>query len=354
MTTIDLRSDTLTHPTPAMRAAMAAAAVGDDVFGEDPTVRRLEAMAADRMGKSGAVFVPSGTMANLVSLLSHCGRGDEVILGDQSHIFVYEQGGSAAVGGIHPRTLPNRPDGTLPLDRLEGAIRTNDPHYPRSRLVALENTHNRCSGEPLTIDYMTRVGALAQRNGLSLHVDGARIFNAATALGCQPAALVSTADSVGFCLSKGLAAPVGSVICGDAPFTDRARRNRKLLGGGMRQAGVIAAAGIVALEEMVDRLAEDHVNAARLADGLDAIDGIDVVPSVHRTNIVYGDLSNGPWDAAALCGALEKGGIRVLPIDPARIRAVLHYHISAEDVEKALDGIRSVLSRSPGSGAGNP
>jgi threonine aldolase len=333
---------------------MAAAAVGDDVFGEDPTVRRLEAMAAERMGKMEALFVPSGTMANLVSLLSHCRRGDEVILGDQSHIAVYEQGGSAAVGGIHPRTLANRPDGTLPLDRLEGAIRPNDPHYPRSRLVALENSHNRCSGEPLTVDYMARVGALARRTGLLLHVDGARIFNAAAALDCQPSALVSTADSVGFCLSKGLAAPVGSVICGDARFIEKARRNRKLLGGGMRQAGVIAAAGIVALEEMVDRLGEDHANAARLADGLNAIEGIEVVPSVHRTNIVYGDLSNGSWDAAAFCRALAGQGIRVLPVDTARIRAVLHYHIDAEDVEKALDGFKSVLSRPPTAGSGNP
>ncbi len=255
---IDLRSDTVTKPTDAMRSAMASAEVGDDVYGEDPTVNRLEALAAEMLGKEAAVFVASGTMGNLISLLSHGARGDEVILGDNAHIFYYEQGGMAAVGGMHPRTVPNLTDGTMALDALEHAIRSEDEHFPYSRIIALENTHNRCGGRVLTADYTDAVGALAHAHGMVLHIDGARLWNAAVAQNVTPARLAAAADSVTCCLSKGLAAPVGSVIAGSEPFIRRARRNRKLLGGGMRQAGVIAAAGIVALAEMYDRLAEDH------------------------------------------------------------------------------------------------
>lgn len=344
MNAIDLRSDTVTLPTPSMREAMARAEVGDDVFGEDPTVRRLEAMAAERMGKAAALFVPSGTMANLVSLLSHCNRGDEIILGDQSHIFYYEQGGSAAVGGLHPRPLPNAPDGTLPLEAVEAAVRPDNVHFPRSRLVVLENTHNRCNGAPLPADYVARAAAVAHRHGLKLHMDGARIFNAATALECAPAKLVAPADSVSFCLSKGLAAPVGSVICGEEAFIARARRNRKVVGGGMRQAGVIAAAGLVALSEMIDRLAEDHSRADLLARGLDTIDGLEVLPAVHRTNIVYVDIRREDLPAAAFCSALSNSGVRVLPVAPHRVRAVLHYHITTQDVEKVVETFRSVFA----------
>ena len=251
MRVVDLRSDTLTRPTPAMSRAMAEADVGDDVFGEDPTVNQLEQLAADRMGKEAALFVASGTMGNLVSLLAHCGRGEEIILGSFAHTFYFEQGGSAAVGGIHPRTLPNQPDGTLTLSDIEGAIRPDNVHFPRTRLIVLENTHNLCGGHPLDIDYMKAVGDVARRHSLKIHVDGARFFNAAVALGVPAAKLAADADSVSFCLSKGLAAPVGSVVCGNRDFIAEARRARKILGGGMRQAGVLAAAGIVALNEMV-------------------------------------------------------------------------------------------------------
>ena len=261
MRVVDLRSDTLTRPTDAMSRAMAAADVGDDVFGEDPTVNRLEEMAADRMGKEAALFVASGTMGNLVSLLTHCARGEEIILGSFAHTFYFEQGGSAAVGGIHPRTLPNQPDGTLTVSDIEGAVRPDNVHFPRTRLIVLENTHNLCGGHPLDIDYMRAVGDIARRHSLKIHVDGARFFNAAVALDVPAAKLAADADSVSFCLSKGLAAPVGSVVCGNHDFIAEARRARKILGGGMRQAGVLAAAGIVALNEMVDRLADDHANA---------------------------------------------------------------------------------------------
>ena len=336
MDMIDLRSDTITRPTPAMRKAMAEAEVGDDVFKEDPTVNRLEALAARRMGKAAALLVTSGTMGNLAAQLAHCGRGDETILGDQSHVFFYEQGGASALGGIHPRTLANAPDGTIPLEKIEAAIRPDDVHFPPSRLVILENTHNRCQGTPLSLDYTTAVGGLASRHGLKLHIDGARIFNAAVALGVDAAHLVAAADSATFCLSKGLAAPVGSVVCGDEAFIARARRVRKSLGGGMRQAGIIAAAGLVALGEMVDRLTEDHVNAQTLAVGLAQIPGLCIDPDAVATNIVYVEVEKKGLTAAALAAALQAEGVRVLPTAPNQLRAVLHYHITDAHVRQAL------------------
>jgi threonine aldolase len=343
MTVIDLRSDTLTPPTPAMRKAMAEAEVGDDVFGEDPTVNRLQEMAAERTGKEAALFVSSGTMANLVSLLSHCGRGDEIILGDQAHIFFYEQGGSAAVGGIHPRTVPNHADGTLDLGAAANAIRPADVHFPRTRLLLLENTQNRCSGAPLGRDYMAAAAALARANDLKIHVDGARIFNAACALDTPVPALAADADSVTFCLSKGLAAPVGSMVCGSRDFIEKARRARKLLGGGMRQAGVLAAAGIVSLTEMVDRLAEDHANAQKLALGLAGLDGISVNPDDVRTNIVYFAIGNPAVSAPEFVEALAAEGVRVLPVDARRCRAVTHYPIEENDITLALSAFSRVL-----------
>jgi len=343
MDIIDLRSDTVTQPTPTMRKAMADADVGDDVFGEDPTVIQLEETAAERIGKEAALFVASGTMANLVSQLTHCGRGDEMILGDRSHVFFYEQGGSAAIGGIHPRTIPNGPDGTLPLDVIADAIRGDNIHYPRTRLIVLENTHNRCDGRPLGVDYMAAVGELADTHGLKVHVDGARIFNAATALQVNAADLVAVADSVSFCLSKGLAAPVGSMVCGSRSFIDEARRARKILGGGMRQAGVVAAAGIVALTEMVDRLADDHSHASHLAEGLAEIEGISVDPDRFRTNILYIDITPGDLTAEELAEQLGTHGVRLLPTGPQQLRAVTHYHITKADIETALGAFRTVL-----------
>lgn len=344
MKIIDLRSDTVTRPTPAMREAMAAAEVGDDVLGDDPTVQRLEALAAARLGKEAALFVASGHMGNLVALLTHCGRGDEIIVGDLAHIFYYEQGSTAAVGGIHPRTVPNQPDGTLDLNQVEAAIRGDDLHFPRTRLICLENTHNRCGGAVLDVAYLNAMGDLARRYQLKLHVDGARLFNAAIALGVDVKALAADADSVSFCLSKGLAAPIGSLVCGTRAFIQQARRNRKLLGGGMRQVGVIAAAGIVALEQMVTRLAEDHAHAQRLAAGLDQIPGLRADAAATRTNIVMFELLRPDLTPAQLAAACDAVGVRVFPAGGRRLRAVTHYEISGEDISEALQRVARVMA----------
>ena len=343
MKVVDLRSDTLTRPTAEMSRAMAEADVGDDVFGEDPTVNKLEELAADRMGKEAALFVASGTMGNLVSLLTHCGRGEEIILGSFAHTFYFEQGGSAAVGGIHPRTLPNQPDGTLLLADIEGAIRTDNVHFPRTRLIVLENTHNLCGGYPLDIAYMQAVGDIARRHSLKIHVDGARFFNAAAALDVTVAELAADADSLSFCLSKGLGAPVGSVVCGSREFISEARRARKILGGGMRQAGVLAAAGIVALNEMVDRLADDHANARKLAEGLAQMPGVLVDPEQICTNIVYFEVDRQDMTVEEVVKRLDESGARMLPVGPGRIRAVTHYHISSEDIDYVLGVFAKIL-----------
>lgn len=342
--TIDLRSDTVTKPTPAMLEAMATAPVGDDVYGEDPTVTRLEAMVAELAGKEAAVFVPSGTMGNLIAVLSHCGRGDEMILGDQSHIHFYEQGGTAALGGVHPRTLRNRADGTLDLAEVEAAIRGDNEHFPVTRLLCLETTHNRCGGVVLPVDYMDAAGELAHRHGLPLHVDGARLWNAAVHLGVSPARLLRGADSASLCLSKGLAAPVGSVVVGSAAFIRKVRRNRKVVGGGMRQAGVIAAAGIVAVTAMVERLADDHENARALARGLADIEGISVDPAAVQTNIVIFELRRADMTPAQLASGLREQGVLLSPMDGNRLRAVTHYHVGPTDIERTLAAFRAVLS----------
>ncbi|MBK6769175.1 MAG: low-specificity L-threonine aldolase [Ardenticatenales bacterium] len=340
---VDLRSDTLTRPTPAMRAAMAAADVGDDVFGEDPTVNRLERQAAETMGKAAGLFMPSGTMGNLAALLAHCGRGDEAIVGDEAHTFYYEAGGMAALGGIQPRTLPNRPDGTLDITAVEAAIRTPNVHFPVTRLICLENTHNRCGGAVLDAAYMRAVRAVADAHGLAVHLDGARIFNAAVALGVPVSALAADADSVTFCLSKGLAAPVGSVLCGTAAFIDTARRARKQLGGGMRQAGVLAAAGLVALDTMVDRLADDHANARRLAEGLAGLRGVTPAPDAGRTNIVVAALDRADIDVDALVERMAGEGVRFFGVGGNRFRLVTHWEVTADDVERALAAFRQLL-----------
>jgi threonine aldolase len=340
---IDLRSDTVTLPTPAMREAMYRAEVGDDVYGEDPAANRLEAMAAERLGKEAGLFLVSGTMANLVALLTHCGRGDEVIFGDRSHTFLFEAGGSATLGGIHHYSVPNQPDGTLRLEDIEAAIRPDNEHFARSRLVCLENTHNRCGGAVLTPKYTDEVCEFAHGRGLGVHMDGARIFNAAVALGAEVRELVRDVDSVGFCLSKGLSAPVGSVLCGSADFIRQARRWRKAVGGGMRQCGVIAAAGIVALDEMVERLAEDHENARRLAEGIADIPGIDVDPRKVQTDIVIFGVAPEHMSAAALTAALRERGVQMSAVGATRIRAVTHYGIEASDVNAAIGAIREVM-----------
>ena len=343
MHTIDLRSDTITHPTPAMRAAMARAEVGDDVFGDDPTVNRLQEMAAERFGKEAALFVASGTMGNLVALLTHCARGEEIIMGHLAHTFLNEQGGTAALGGIHTRTVPNQPDGTLDLGQVAAAIRGDDDHYPVTRVICLENTQNRCGGTVLDAAYTQAAGDLAHQHGLRLHIDGARIFNAAVALGIDVRELTSPADSISFCLSKGLAAPVGSVVVGSHAFIARARRNRKVVGGGMRQAGVLAAAGIVALEEMVDRLAEDHANARLLAEGLAQLPGLAVDLNRVQTNIVYFDLLRPDMTPVQLASVLAARSVRLLPAGGPSLRAVTRSQVDRTDIEHALDVLRGIL-----------
>ncbi len=343
MKTIDLRSDTVTLPTPAMREAIYNAELGDDVFGEDPTTIRLEKMAAERMGKEAAMLVVSGTMGNLVCILTHCRRADEVILGDRSHTFLYEAGGMSAVGGIHPHTVVNQPDGTMRLKEIEAAIRGDNVHFPRTRLICLENTHNRCSGAALPLEYMTAVAALANDRGLKVHLDGARIFNAAAALQVDVKELTRYADSVSFCLSKGLSAPVGSVICGSKKFIAEARRNRKILGGGMRQCGIIAAAGITALEKMVDRIAEDHANAQRLAQGIARIPGLSIEPEKVQTNIVYFDIASRQIKPEELLNQLGNKGIKILKLGLFRFRAVTHYGISTEDIDLTLTTLAEIM-----------
>ena len=285
MKVIDLRSDTITHPTPEMRKAMFEAEVGDDVYGEDPTVNRLEALAAEKMAKEAALFTTSGTQSNLIAVLTLTHHGDEVIMGDQAHMLWYEVGAAATLGGVILRTVPNDRGGRLSLDDIDRTIRGMDIHYPETKLLCIENTHNRCGGMVLEPDYTDYVCDLGHRRGLMVHLDGARIFNAAVALGVPASALAQNVDSVAVCLSKGLSAPLGSVLCGSKDFVERARKFRKMLGGGMRQAGVVAAAGIVALETMVDRLAEDHANARRLARGLADIKGMSLAQDDTPTNI---------------------------------------------------------------------
>lgn len=334
---IDLRSDTVSLPTPAMREAMYRAEVGDDVYGEDPTVNRLEAMAAERMGKEASLFVPSGTMGNLAAVLTHCQRGDEVLMGHLGHTFLFEVGGISALGGVFAHTLPNQPDGSLRLDEIRAAIRGEDDHEPVSRLLILENTHNRCGGVVLTAEYTRAAGELVHARGLKLHLDGARIFNAAAALQVPAVELAKPADSVTFCLSKSLCAPVGSVLCGSAEFIARARKIRKQLGGGMRQAGILAAAGIVALETMVDRLAEDHARARRLAEGLCQFDGLHLTFGMPATNMVFVSLKDSVNKSAAeVADHLRRNGIRIGVVSERGFRLVTHYWIDDQAVERTI------------------
>lgn len=344
MSLIDLRSDTVTQPTPAMRAAMANAPLGDDVYGEDPTVNRLQEMAAARLGMEAALFVPSGTMGNLAAVLAHCGRGDEVILGDKAHTFLYEAGGISALGGVHSRQLPNQPDGTLLLEDIRQAIRPDDPHHPITRLVTLENTHNRCGGAVLSPTYTRLVGELAHERGLKVHLDGARLFNAAVALNLPASALLEGVDSVTFCLSKALCAPVGSLLCGSQEFIRKAHRIRKQLGGGMRQAGVLAAAGIVALENMVDRLAEDHRRAQTLAGLLAQVPGLWLDPGSPHTNMVYLNLDESlPLTSKEVAAALRQHGVLVGTVGAKRFRLVLHYWIDDAAVKQVAGAFAAAL-----------
>jgi threonine aldolase len=343
MRTIDLRSDTVTLPTPAMREAMAHAPLGDDVYGEDPTINTLEQRSAELFEKEAAIFVPSGTMGNLASILAHCQRGDEVIMGNKAHTFLYEAGGISALGGIHSCTIPNQEDGTLLLEDIENAIRPDDIHAPITRLLVLENTQNACGGTVLTPEYTRQAADLVHQHGLLVHIDGARIFNAAVAQKVPVSALTREADSVTFCLSKGLCCPAGSVIVGSLPFIEQVRRARKMLGGGMRQAGILAAAGLVALVEMIDRLADDHTRARHLAKALGQINGIHILNDPPPTNMVYMRLDEAVTltDAELIAGCAANGII--IRGRNGVFRLVTHYWIDNAAIEKTAQTFQKLL-----------
>lgn len=342
---IDLRSDTVTVPTDEMRRAMAQADVGDDVYGEDPTVNKLQYISAEMMGKESALFVPSGTMGNLISVLTHCNRGDQAIMGHLGHTFLFEVGGVSALGGVFPHTLPNQTDGTLTLEDIGLAIHENDDHTPRSRLIILENTHNRCGGVVINKEYTDQVASLVHKHGMSLHMDGARIFNAASALNSSASELVKSADSVTFCLSKGLCAPVGSVICGSKDFITQARKIRKQLGGGMRQAGVIAAAGIIAVTKMTKRLVEDHERARILANGLSQIEGLRIDMGSPSTNMIFVSLKeNIDLIPEGLMSKLQEKGILIGRVGLRQFRLVTHYWIGDKDVQNCIAAFESILA----------
>jgi threonine aldolase len=344
MDIVDLRSDTVTQPTSNMRRAMAQADVGDDVYGEDPSVNRLQEISAAMLGKEAALFLPSGTMGNLVAVLAYCGRGDEVILGSKSHTFLYEAGGISALGGVHSCQLPNQANGTIDIGDILSAIRPDDAHQPVSRLICLENTHNRCGGVSLSAQYTAEIGQLARQHNLRLHIDGARIFNAAIDQGVSAADLVAPADSITFCLSKGLSAPVGSVLCGSGDFIKQAHRIRKQLGGGMRQAGILAAAGIEALETMVQRLGEDHRRARLLAEGLSEVPGLKLDLNTPQTNMVFLSLvDNVPFNADEVATQLARKMIRVDVTGSRQFRLVTHYWIDDNGVQRAVDAYKSLL-----------
>ena len=323
--TVDLRSDTVTRPSPGMRKAMHEAELGDDVFGDDPTVNRLQERAAQMFGFEAALLFPTGTQSNLAALMSHCQRGDEVIIGTEQHSYRYEAGGLAVLGSIHPRTIPNSRDGTLDLAQVEAAISADDPHFARTRLVALENT---IGGRPIPRSYLEQAIALAQRRGLATHLDGARIFNAAAHFNARVRDLCAGFESVSACLSKGLGAPAGTLLMGGRDFIQRAHRTRKILGGAMRQAGIIAAAGLYALENNVQRLARDHANAERLASGLRSLD----LPAEQNTNMVFVTVPS--HRLAALCGHLKEKGVMVLARNPMRL--VTHLDVDERGIERAL------------------
>ena len=339
---IDLRSDTVTLPTDEMREAMNNAEVGDDVYQEDPTVNRLEELAAKKIGKEAALFVPSGTMGNLIAVLTHCQRGDEVILEMDSHIYYYEVGGMSAVAGVIPRLIVGD-KGILNPQDIKRALRENNLHYPSTTLICVENTHNRAGGTIASPEIIEEICQLAHQRNIQVHLDGARIFNAAVALNLDPATLTKNVDSVMFCLSKGLSAPVGSILTGSKEFIQKARKNRKMLGGGMRQAGILAAAGIIAIENMVERLGEDHKNARILGEGLADISGIKVDLRTIQTNMVYFDLNKSGIDTYQFLPKLAEYNILGSPRPPTKVRLVTHYGISEEDIYTTIKAIKEIV-----------
>ncbi len=345
MEIVDLRSDTVTQPTPEMREAMARAQVGDDVYGEDPTVNRLQEKAAELMGKEAGLFVASGTMGNLTAILAHCQRGDEVMLGNKAHTFLFEAGGISALGGVHSCQLPNQSDGSLSLEDVRAAIRSDDPHDPVSRLICLENTHNRCGGTYQSVEYTRQIGEFAHAHGLRIHLDGARIFNAAAALGVNARDRAAPVDTVTFCLSQGLCAPVGSVLCGPRETITKALRIRKMVGGGMRQAGILAAAGIVALEKMIHRLSEDHARAKLLAEGLCTVPGLRLSSNPPPTNMVFLDLADQVAENASIIAeGLKERGVLVGATGERQFRLVTHYWIDDQGVRRTVEAFHELLN----------
>ncbi|MEV1025584.1 GntG family PLP-dependent aldolase [Streptomyces sp. NPDC050264] len=345
---VELRSDTFTLPTPRMLEAAAAAPLGDDVYGEDPTVTELESLSAKLLGKPAGCLMPSGTMANLAALLTHSPRGGKAVVGSESDLYVYEAGGASVFGGIVYEPLTADPDGTLPLAAVAEAFEVDreDPQFALPAVLCLETPHNRLGGVPLDPGYLAAAGALAHDHGVALHLDGARVFNAALALGVPAADLASSADTVQFCLSKGLSAPVGSVLVGDEQSIATARRYRKMLGGGMRQAGLIAACGIIALTEMTDRLADDHAHAGRLADGLRDVPGLLLDPQPPRTNMVFFtvDPDSTPHTTESLIEAARARGVHLAELGRGRVRAVTHRGVTAADVDRAVTVLTEVMA----------
>ncbi|MGR3041858.1 low-specificity L-threonine aldolase [Vibrio vulnificus] len=334
---MDFRSDTVTRPTPAMREAIANAIVGDDVYGDDPTVNELEAFAAKEAGFEAALFTTSGTQANLLGLMAHCERGDEYLCGQQAHNYRYEAGGAAVLGSIQPQPIENNPDGTLPFDKLTAAIKPDDSHFARTKLLSLENTIN---GKVLPLSYLQEARAFVDKHNLKLHLDGARVYNAATALDVPVRDIAQYFDSMTICLSKGLGAPVGSLLLGSKEYIAKARRLRKMVGGGMRQAGILAAAGKLALTEQVAQLKVDHANAKALAQGLSELPGVHVNPDFVQTNIVFAKLDDG-IDIDAIAQKLAKESIIITPGNP--IRFVTHKDISRQDIDLFLEKLRFFL-----------
>jgi len=351
---IDLRSDTVTLPSPAMREAMYRAEVGDDVYGEDPTINRLQELAAERTGKEAALFVPTGTMGNATAVLAHAGRGEAVMVGNQSHIYHYEVGGASTLGGSPMYVIPTDANGMLDLYKIETGISDgSDEHAAPTALLCIENTHNRCGGTVLNLEQLEALTSLAHAHGITVHMDGARIFNAATALGVPVSTLAQQVDSMMFCLSKGLSAPVGSIVVGSREVIHKAHRMRKLLGGGMRQAGIIAAAGIVALEQMVERLAEDHEHCRQLSYGLADYPQIEIDVERVVTNIVNFAVLNTQQqrltheETMQFLTKAQEHGVLMGTIGEGTIRAVTHYGLDAQDIQTALTGIRRALIDMP-------
>ncbi|MBY0121814.1 low-specificity L-threonine aldolase [Bacillus sp. S/N-304-OC-R1] len=340
---IDLRSDTVTTPTEKMRDAIRNAEVGDDVYRDDPTINHLEKIAAELLGKEAALFVTSGTQGNQVAVLTHTQRGDEIILEEHAHIYYYETGGLSTIAGVQAKTIRGT-NGRMPISDIESAIRGNDIHFPRTSLICLENTHAYSGGRVLPLSYMEEVYSLSRKHGIPIHLDGARLFNAAISLNVEPKEIAKYADSVQFCLSKGLSAPMGSILAGSKEFIEKARKWRKMLGGGLRQSGMIGAAGIVALEEMINRLEEDHANAKSLAKGLSQIKGIDIDADSVESNIVMMSFEQIGLDSEEFIKQLKQVDILATSSGPHRIRFVTHREITADDIQKAVLAVKSIVN----------